>query len=229
MKTYIIALLLLFSINFSIAQVGINTPTPDASAALDVQSTTQGMLIPRMTESQRDLIASPATGLLVYQTDGTAGFYFFDGTAWTSLNGGGGTTGGTSEPDSLVIDAFSIEYFEIPISDSDLPLTSNTPASFWGDSQHVRFIEGPGGLTQSINVWAISASRFDDRILSIRNDTGQNIFFLSEFGYDPGPSENFFLNTGQAPDILRKQGIFELIYNGSISRWQQYAVYDWEP
>ncbi len=71
--------------------MGVNTDNsnPDASAILDVKSTTQGMLVPRMTQSQRNLIATPATGLLVYQTDGTAGFYFYNGTAWTSLSGGG--------------------------------------------------------------------------------------------------------------------------------------------
>lgn len=72
--------------------VGINTNTPHASAALDVVSTTQGILVPRMLQAERNLIASPATGLLVYQTDGTTGFYFYNGSAWTSLSGGGGTT-----------------------------------------------------------------------------------------------------------------------------------------
>jgi len=94
MKNYFFTLFFLAAFGISHAQVGINTPTPDASAALDVSSTTQGMLPPRMTESQRDMIASPATGLLVFQTDGTAGYYFYDGTAWTSLSGGGGSGGG---------------------------------------------------------------------------------------------------------------------------------------
>ena len=91
--------LLVASVNAQ-AQIGINNPTPDPSAALDVTSTTQGMLVPRMTQTQRTAITSPATGLLVYQTDATAGFYFYNGTAWTSLNGtngqgvpAGGTTG----------------------------------------------------------------------------------------------------------------------------------------
>ena len=57
------------------AQVGINTETPDASAALDITSTTGGLLVPRMTETQRDAISPAATGLMIYQTDGTAGFY----------------------------------------------------------------------------------------------------------------------------------------------------------
>lgn len=64
-----------------------------SSAMLDVSSTTQGMLVPRMTASQKTAISSPATGLLIYQTDGTAGFYFYTGSAWTSLSGGGSPTG----------------------------------------------------------------------------------------------------------------------------------------
>ena len=73
--------------------IGVNTTTPDASAALDVTSTTQGVLVPRLTASQRGLIASPATGLIIYQTDATAGFYFYNGTSWTTLNGATGATG----------------------------------------------------------------------------------------------------------------------------------------
>ena len=64
------------------AQVGIGTTTPDASSALDITSTTQGFLPPRMTETQRDAISSPATGLMIYQTDGTAGFYYYNGSSW---------------------------------------------------------------------------------------------------------------------------------------------------
>ena len=66
----------------SVAQVGINTETPDASAALDITSTTGGLLVPRMTETQRDDITSAATGLMIYQTDGTAGFYYYNGSSW---------------------------------------------------------------------------------------------------------------------------------------------------
>lgn len=73
------------------AQVSINTTgaTPDASAMLDVSSTQKGLLPPRMTQAQRTAIAAPATGLIVYQTDGTAGLYCNSGTtttpAWQQL------------------------------------------------------------------------------------------------------------------------------------------------
>lgn len=58
----------------------------DNSAMLDVSSNSQGVLVPRMTASNRMGISSPATGLLVYQTNGVSGFYFYNGTDWVSLN-----------------------------------------------------------------------------------------------------------------------------------------------
>jgi len=49
-------------------QVGIGTSSPDASAALDISSTSQGFLPPRMTTAQRDAITQPAAGLTIYNT-----------------------------------------------------------------------------------------------------------------------------------------------------------------
>ncbi len=70
--------------------VAINSDgsTPNSSAMLDVTSTTKGLLTPRMTSAQRTAISSPATGLIVYQTDGTDGFYYYDGSAWVILING---------------------------------------------------------------------------------------------------------------------------------------------
>jgi hypothetical protein len=76
--------------------VGIGTTSISSSAALQVNSTTQGVLMPRMTEAQRTAISSPATGLLVYQTNNTAGFYYYTGTAWVLLSSGTGGSSGSS-------------------------------------------------------------------------------------------------------------------------------------
>ena len=71
------------------AQVGIGTSSPVASSILDLTSTTKGMLVPRMTATQKSDISSPATGLLIYQTDGTTGFYYYTGSAWIGLPNSG--------------------------------------------------------------------------------------------------------------------------------------------
>ncbi|NDI99984.1 hypothetical protein GWA97_12915 [Flavobacterium sp. LaA7.5] len=84
--------------NLAVAQtgnVGIGTNTPNSSAQLDISSTDKGLLIPRMTETQRNAIATPASGLMIYQTDNTPGFYYYNGTTWGSVAPAstGGVTG----------------------------------------------------------------------------------------------------------------------------------------
>lgn len=76
-------------------RVGIGTTAPHASAILDLSTTNKGFLAPRMTSSQRNAIPSPANGLLVYQTDGTPGFYYFDG-IWKSVTNASGSFANTS-------------------------------------------------------------------------------------------------------------------------------------
>jgi trimeric autotransporter adhesin len=59
--------------------VNTDGSTADASAMFEIKSTTKGLLIPRVTKVQRNAIALPATGLLIYQTDDTTGFYYYAG------------------------------------------------------------------------------------------------------------------------------------------------------
>ncbi|WAC02318.1 hypothetical protein N7U66_00730 [Lacinutrix neustonica] len=67
------------------SQVGIGTMSPDASSALDINSTTGGVLAPRMTTAQRIAIANPANGLLVFDITENA-FYFYKATVWTKMD-----------------------------------------------------------------------------------------------------------------------------------------------
>ncbi len=69
------------------AQVGINTTgnNPHSSAALDINFTSKGLLIPRMTTAERDAIPSPATSLLIYNTT-TGCFEFWDSSNWIALH-----------------------------------------------------------------------------------------------------------------------------------------------
>ena len=96
-KIFIVFLITAFcqlcDINLFAQSVSINTDgsTADASAMLDIKSTNKGLLTPRMTQTLRNLIASPATGLMIYQTDNTPGYYFYNGSAWIQLATGSTT------------------------------------------------------------------------------------------------------------------------------------------
>ncbi len=89
MKLIILTLLTICTCPFIFSQsVGIAEKefTPHNSAALEIKSTTKGLLIPRLSKEQREAISNPAQGLIVYQTEGITGFYYFDGDSWYNLN-----------------------------------------------------------------------------------------------------------------------------------------------
>lgn len=68
--------------------IGSGTATPDASAKLELSSTTKGILIPRMTTTQRNAISSPAVGLMIYNTTDSA-FNYYRLSGWSAIGGGG--------------------------------------------------------------------------------------------------------------------------------------------
>jgi len=102
MKIYIPLFFILWSVS-NTAQVGIGTNNPDASAALHVVSTTKGMLITRITQAQKIAIVAPATGLLIYQTDATSGFYYYNGISWVTFGAAAGweLTGNSGTNDAI--------------------------------------------------------------------------------------------------------------------------------
>jgi hypothetical protein len=136
--TLFLFLIVLFPL-LTFSQIGINTTTPDSSASLDINSTTSGFLVPRMTEAQRNLIASPATGLLVYQTNNVSGFYYYDGAVWTDfgssnwkLNGNSSTNAatnyiGTNDAIDFVTRTNGAEQMRLTTS-GDLGIGTPTPA-----------------------------------------------------------------------------------------------------
>lgn len=81
---------------------GQDTITTNPSSLVTMVSTTKGFLPPRMTSAQRTAIGSPATGLIVYQTDGSAGLYVRNAGAWQLLGSGGGG-GGTGTVTSVSV------------------------------------------------------------------------------------------------------------------------------
>lgn len=84
MKKIITILCLLYCSNLLAQPVGINTTKPDASAALDIEDNSRGLLMPRMTTTQRKSIANAATGLMVFDTD-TQSFWLKQSSDWVEL------------------------------------------------------------------------------------------------------------------------------------------------
>jgi len=141
---------------------GQNTITTNASSLVTMVSTTKGFLPPRMTSAQRTAIGSPATGLIVYQTDGSAGLYVRNAAAWQLLGSGGG--GGVN------------------IYNSDGGLSSNRILDFveyslyFGTSnEYVNYAFHRKGVIPGIQILALSADR------TLTNTTSQQAFFTPSF------------------------------------------------
>jgi uncharacterized protein (TIGR02145 family) len=122
-KLKFLTALSLFFISEAHAQIGVGTTTPEPSAALDVTSTTQGLLPPRVTYDQLISIVAPAEGLMVYCTNcSPKGLYVFNGSVW-SLSSGGVSPGSPSANGSAAVAAYSCA------TASAGTMTSGTPVS----------------------------------------------------------------------------------------------------
>lgn len=96
------------------SSVGIGA-APNAATLLDMTSTTKGFRAPSMTTTQRDAIASPVGGLLIYNTSQLS-YQAYNGTSWTSV--GGGATGGGA-------DQVFVENGQIVTASYTIPATKN--------------------------------------------------------------------------------------------------------
>ena len=132
----------------TLAQVGINTDSPHEFAALDIVSTTGGLLVPRMTNVERQAISNPAAGLQVFVTDFDGGrFMFYDGTEWGTLSF---TEKRPDAPTTVTAtggDAQATVSFTAPSSNGGLEITSYTATSSPGDITAAVNQAGSGDIT----------------------------------------------------------------------------------
>lgn len=113
-KVRILFIILFFGNNVIAQSVGIGTENPSISSKLEVNSTTQGFLLPRMNYQQRISIQNPAKGLQVFQTDSISGLYIFTGNKWSVFKTGEMTltTNGTSGLATYVNDTLNIPQLQ---------------------------------------------------------------------------------------------------------------------
>ena len=129
MKKLLLSAILVATSFTTFAQVGIGTTTPNASAALDVSSTTKGFLPPRMTKVQLEAIVSPVEGLMVYCTDCVPKtLYVFD--AFNFVSTSNNTPSGLSSTD--VYSTTGSVWMDRNLGATQVA-TSSTDAASYGD------------------------------------------------------------------------------------------------
>ncbi len=146
--------------------LAINTDgsTAHASAILDVKSTLKGMLIPRMSKTEKNAIPTPATGLFIYQSGpDSTGFYYYNGSSWTWLSNnltGWSTTGntgttpaanflGTTDNNALAIRTNNAERMRIT-TNGEVGIGTTTPNSSYGYARLELASEGFGAPTDML-------------------------------------------------------------------------------
>ncbi len=105
-----------------IGNIGIGTRTPDASAILEVKSTVRGVLFPRLNTTQMSAISSPATGLMIFNTD-TLSLFQWTGATWQNVHSSSG--GGGSGISTLNTLSGSVQTFATGTSGSDFGISSS--------------------------------------------------------------------------------------------------------
>lgn len=160
-----------------------SSAAPVASALVELTSTAQGFLPPRMTTTQRDAIASPATSLLIFNTT-TNRYEYYDGAAWVPL----------ASVEHHTLDA----VMDVQTASTTVPYHVLGPMAAAGTITGVEAIAGENktnGATSSI---------FDiHKILSANKNTdGQGTTIFTTQGNRPTITNGNKLSTTTLPDVL---------------------------
>lgn len=124
-----------------------NKNEPHKSALLDLKSVTKGMLIPRVTLEQREAINEPAEGLLVYQTDDKAGFYYFSKDGKWELIGLNDENSLTAEQKAKLLNDNDAD----PENEIELPAQKNNAGKFLTTDGTITKWETVQGFSGSYN------------------------------------------------------------------------------
>jgi hypothetical protein len=207
-RKFFILVFFILSINHSDAQIlGIGTTSPNTSSILDLGDTTRGFIVPRMTNAQRGTISNPATGLLIYQTNSTPGFYYNSGTpgspVWTymltpSFWGDPPRIGWWGPSGNYIISNTELSWDTVNIRLGIGTIAPTSKLHIIGTSDNV-LVKAAAFTTQTTDIMKISDGNTGARFFTFDNagrmivrgtgtTTSNNVFHLSAYNGAPTPS-----------------------------------------
>jgi hypothetical protein len=197
-------------------QIGVGTSKPDPNALIDFQSTDKGVLLPRLTTAQRNAIQSPATGLLVFDSDINS-FYYYSGNdaAWVKMTGTASKTGTSSEPVNKVNSNWVFPGTEIQVSGGTTYNNINVT-----DATHINFVENSG--TGAFYISAIN-NGVDGQMIILENDYNNNgTMIIPAANTDSNNAGRIYIQSKEkSSDLLVAAGkSVTLIYDGKKGYWK---------
>jgi hypothetical protein len=214
--TTLIILIGLTSYRAKAQSMGISSSaiTPDASSILEMRTTTKGMLIPRMTTTERNAISAPATGLMIYNTT-TSNFNFYNGSSWIAIfSGSSGVTSVSGTTNRISIGGTSadpiVDISSGYVGQSSLTTLGTIGTGTWNGSTIGIAYGGTGQTTQQAAINALTGTQTSGTYLR-SNGTNASLSAI-QVADVPALNQN---TTGSAATLTTSRNIYGNAFNGS--------------
>lgn len=232
-KWFILLFTVLLSSGLTYSQVAINTDNsaPDASAMLDVKATGMGLLAPRMTFANRP--ATPATGLLIYQTDNTPGYYYYTGSAWTRILAGsaGDTdwlyfTGSGATGEIYRSGDVAMGFYTDPDGHglNVQSYTNGKGAVRGADESGFLYAEGLLGVLSPASSYALPVTIYNAGVFGWKTEAGANGAAVVGGNVDSNTENYGGLFFANGPGTNTNYGFYSLANNASSNNYAGYFV-----
>ena len=214
--TTVVMLIIVTGNKVNAQSMGISSSaiTPDVSSILEMRTSTKGLLMPRLTTTERDAIASPATGLIIYNTTASK-FNFYNGSTWITMFSGSSvvnsvtgtsnriTIGGTAADPTVDI---SSGY----VGQSSITTLGTIGSGVWNGTTIGIGYGGTGATTQQAAINALTGTQSSGTFLR-SNGTNASLSAI-QVSDVPTLNQN---TTGSAATLTTTRSIHGGSFNGS--------------